>query len=253
MDISNFYGYPNYINSVRDWLPMDTEKLFNENYQDKDKRLLLEKYNWNKNSIKYKFNNYGFRCEDFKDVDNVVFLGCSHTIGIGIPLESNWTTLVSNVINLVPYNLGIGGGSWDTCFRLAFYWLEKLKPKIVIVMGPELLRMEWKLDRTFLTESEKKLEIVDWHNYGRWSLNHESTAISHFSKLITYEENLQLLKEKNKLAIENLAAKIKTKLLFVNKFYALSNGKIVGDLARDLAHAGVDLHKNKAEEIIKLI
>ena len=247
MDVSNFYGYLQYRNTEVNWLPMDTEELYDENYKNKQNRLLLEKYNWTKEKIKYKFNNYGFRCEDFKDVNNAVFLGCSHTIGIGIPIECSWTTLVSNEINLVPYNLGIGGGSWDTCFRIAYYWLEKLKPKIVVVMEPELFRMEWKEARTF---SNGFSDIVEWQGYGPWNSDNKSISSQHFKQLLLYEENLKLQREKNKLAIVNLASKIKTKLIFTD-FSDWAN--IGSDKARDLVHPGVLCNKEKAVQILKLI
>jgi hypothetical protein len=249
MDISNFYGYTKYRNCVLDWLPMDTEELFNKNYQDKDKRLLLEKYNWNKNSIKYKFNNYGFRCEDFKDVDNIVFLGCSYTIGIGIPIDKSWTNIVGQKINLIPYNLGIGGASWDTIFRLAFYWLEKLKPKIVVVMETYKERLEWKGEDIYENILSNN---PDWHNYGSWNVDKKGTFNKAFKKICYFDENFIIQKTKNKLAIEMITKNMKTKLLFITQF--LKPDKIADHgKARDLTHPGVEINKEKAEEILQLL
>jgi hypothetical protein len=48
---------------------------------------------WGKYSVNYKFNSQGFRSREFKINSNkpvILTLGCSHTVGVGIPVEDNW-------------------------------------------------------------------------------------------------------------------------------------------------------------------
>jgi hypothetical protein len=71
-----------------------------------------------------------------------MFVGCSHTAGIGVPLESSWTHIVSTSLKLKNYNLGVGGTSNDTAFRLAHYWIDRLHPSIVIFLSTEKTRLE---------------------------------------------------------------------------------------------------------------
>lgn len=247
MDVSNFYGYPQYRNCTINWLSMDNEERYNQNYKDKKTRLLLEKYNWDKTNIEYKFNNYGFRCENFQDIDNIVFLGCSHTVGLGIPINYSWTTLVGQELNLASYNLGISGGSLDTCFRLAYYWLEKLKPKIVILLETDINRVEYKAKNNW-----KDLHDYNWNRYGPWSMDGKDITSKHYKILLHNIENFEIQREKNILGIKELSKNIKTKLVIVkNKFWEELD--LPRDLARDLSHPGILTNNAKAEEILKLI
>ena len=54
-------------------------------------------------------------------------------MGIGLPLDDIFPTKVSSLLNLKCLNLGIAGSSSDTAFRLALHYLEKLRPKIVVL------------------------------------------------------------------------------------------------------------------------
>ena len=247
MDISNFYGYPQYRNCTINWLSMDNKTLYDKNYKDKKTRLLLEKYNWDKIHIEYQFNNYGFRCKNSQDIDNIVFLGCSHTVGLGIPISYSWTTLVSQELNLANYNLGISGGSLDTCFRLAYYWLEKLNPKIVILLETDIDRIEYKAKNNWTD-----LHDYNWNRYGPWSMEKKDITSKHYKILLRNVENFEIQREKNILGIQELSKKINSKLVILkNKFW--NDLDVPQDLARDLAHPGILLNSAKAKEILKLI
>lgn len=117
-------------NQTLDWLPMDTQERYEENLQTR--RTLLQQFNWIDTPIEYQFNSKGFRCEEFEPLPCVVFLGCSFTMGIGLPVADTWPSIVAKKLGLANFNLGIGGGSNDTAFRLGHYWLSHLKPRLVI-------------------------------------------------------------------------------------------------------------------------
>ena len=93
------------------FIETDSEVVWNE--------ILRKKYNnfnnfsikyYIENPIKYKLNNFGFRTpDDFNSEDEGnVFLGCSHTFGIGHHLENVWSYKLNQIIGGKFWNLGIG-------------------------------------------------------------------------------------------------------------------------------------------------
>jgi hypothetical protein len=108
----------------------------------------LEQYKWIDRPITYKFNSHGFRADEFDSPrSNVVFLGCSHTLGVGLPVESTWPYIVSAKLKLKNYNLSVGGSSNDTAFRLAYYLIKQLQPTLVIFLSTERTRSELHIDK----------------------------------------------------------------------------------------------------------
>jgi hypothetical protein len=206
--------YIEYSNRELNWLPMDTLDRYQANlktrYHD------LEKHGWINSDFTYKFNSHGFRCEEFSNEPSIVFLGCSMTIGIGLPVHHTWPSLVANNLNLKCYNLGIGGSSNDTAFRLAYFWLEKIKPKLVVFCQTFSARMEIFSTNGIIgtpAETVKDFYLTHW------------TGNTH---------NLHLLQTKNCLAINKLSDTIGAKFIKVdvNQFQ-------YKDYARDLAHPGI--------------
>jgi hypothetical protein len=127
------------------WHGTDSEELYQKNLIKN--RSQLEQYNWIDQPIAYKFNSHGFRADEFDSADpSVVFIGCSHTLGVGLPVESTWTHIVSTKLKLKNYNLGVGGSSNDTAFRLLYYWIDQLKPSLVIFLSADRTRLELHMD-----------------------------------------------------------------------------------------------------------
>jgi len=102
------------------WFPTDREDSFNIHYN-----LYPEMLNFYKdNPIVYNINNYFCRSNfDFKrnkDLKVDIFLGCSHTFGIGLHEKDLWWNKISEYTDNVPINLGLGGSSVEEHFiRLA--------------------------------------------------------------------------------------------------------------------------------------
>ena len=102
--------------------------------------------------VVYKFNNYGFRCDDFSSAElypyRIVFTGCSYTEGIGLPLEQTWpkifhSKLCSELGYQMPYwNLAAAASSTDHILRHQHCYNELLKPQIVVCLLPYLKRRE---------------------------------------------------------------------------------------------------------------
>jgi len=220
------HQYSEYSNQILNWLPMDTEDLYQKNLQDQYDS--LKKYNWIDANITYKFNSYGFRSDEFSSEPNIVFLGCSHTVGIGLPLESTWPYLISNQLQLKRFNLGIGASSNDTAFRLALTWISKLKPKLVIFLSTDEYRLELHTENT----------IAD---IGPWSNNQ-----GHFYKeWVTNCNNSKLNYLKNKLAVQQICMDNNIKFLEQSFAGIIPMLRMAGvyDFARDLSHRGVESNK----------
>lgn len=125
----------------------DDEEGFNKKYEDAIKNnaeeLIRDMEHYKNNPIEYKFNNYGFRCDDFdNDEPGNLFIGCSHTKGIGHYLESTWAHIVNEHIGGRYYNISFGGASAGAGFRL-FNWVkDKINIKNVFVFFPHVYRTE---------------------------------------------------------------------------------------------------------------
>ena len=221
-----FHQYSRHVNKTFNWFPADTEERYNEHLKTNYQQLLDN--NWIDRQFTYKFNNHSFRCKEFTLDSSIMFLGCSHTCGIGLPIENTWAYLVSEQLNLNMINLGIGGSGPDTSFKLANHYIPQLKPNIVVYLEPSNARFY------FLKGKWKIIDFSPWHLpglpdgyndfYQAWSIN---------------EENLNLNGLKHKLAIEAICNRHNTKLIILNDADFLKL-----DLARDLMHSGI---KSNAE------
>jgi hypothetical protein len=147
-DITKMPWQPGKRSVTFQWWPTDTEARFNEMMQDPIHRAYFQEKGWDKpDGISYHFNNQGFRAQSIDDNfdpqnNNLVALGCSFTMGIGLPYKDLWPTRLAQALNLKACNFGWGGGSSDRCFRLAEYWVPHLKPKLVVLLNPPRGRME---------------------------------------------------------------------------------------------------------------
>jgi len=231
--------YKDHANQILNWLPMDTEELYQinlkENYQ------LLKENNWIDNNFTYKFNSHGFRCEEFTTEPSIMFLGCSHTCGIGLPVETIWPELVSKQLNMRCANLAAGGSSNDTAFRLCHGWIDIIRPKIVMILEP----------------GSSRAELIDFHGIyglGLWTVSEESThnklSYNFYKAWIEDENNSYFQKLRNKLAIENLCNSRNIKLISV----AWEDLPIYSaDVARDLRHGGVRVNKMIADYFLSKV
>jgi hypothetical protein len=228
-----YSAYPELAGQTTQWLSMDTHELYISN--TKNKKDLLNKLQWNENSFDYTFNSAGFRSDEFSDEPGIMFLGCSHTVGIGIPYETTAAKIVSKLLDLKCYNLGLGGGSNSSAFRFAYYWIEKLKPKIVVLLETHPARSE----------------IFTHH--GMWNCLIpkicEARYIGYFHTWAANKPNVDLDREKNILAIEHICAKHNSKLILNNMVTPIE----LNDLGRDLAHPGIKSNRHKANEILEMI
>lgn len=92
--------------------------------------------------VSYSYNNLGHRSINITDVnlDNyILFVGCSHTEGVGLSVHDRYSAIVSKQLNCSYYNLSVGGTGIDTMMHNLNIWLATVrqKPKHIIWQWPE--------------------------------------------------------------------------------------------------------------------
>jgi hypothetical protein len=192
--------------------------------------------------ISYQFNAQGYRADPFDDGPGCVFLGCSHTAGIGMPQHLTWPSIVSRVQGWRCWNLAIGGGAMDTCFRHCNHWLPQLKPQCVCLLTPQNHRMEIVLPEQVgtLLPTSPDSSVGEWHRvwrriYPLWTAAQENADLN-------YEKNLRAISDWcNALSIP----------LIVMTHQDWKQCRV--DLARDLEHAGIDSHQRLADKFLVAI
>jgi len=235
MELNFKSNYDHFSNQTLNWLPMDTEELYKNNL--KNNYDMLKNNGWITNSVHYKFNSCGFRCEQFDNYPNILFIGCSLTLGIGINSQDRWTDLVSKELELKCYNLGIGGGSSDTAYRLLLGWIFKLNPTMVIFRVPPGIRLELVNQKEILNLQNVKKSLIRnffLDNYIRYY------SVDDMNNQLNYLKNLMAMKY---LCIQQKVKFIETKTA-LEDFY---------DYARDLAHPGIISNQKYAENVLSLI
>ena len=222
--------YKDLANKSVSWLPMDSEELYNENL--KKNYSLLESNNWINNPFTYSFNSNGFRCGEFTGESSIMFLGCSMTMGIGLPEHTRWTDIVASSLNLRCANLGIGGSSSDTAFRLCHGWIDIIKPNLVIFYRPPGIRNEVVTDTTIINIAAPY-----------------TPGFNYFKNWIVDDNNNTFNFLKNTLAIEHLCQLRSIKCVHVSD----NSETIKDDWARDLSHPGIRSNAQLAEKTLSLI
>lgn len=218
-------------NQTLNWLGSDSKERWRNHILDKDKNEFLIHHGWDSaTSIEYRFNSHGFRCAEWDNIQTHNFaLGCSHTQGVGLPLKHTWPAQLSKLIKESVLNLGVGGGSLDTCFRILDHYLKHLKVKNIYLLRPEKYRFDFYQD--------------SWYTL---TVNHGKEAFKHWA---SYDENVELSWRKTNLAIERLCDSHNVNL----KVLDCTNQKTFkDDWARDFAHNGPKWNKSVAQAFADL-
>lgn len=91
--------------------------------------------------IEYNYNSYGYRSPEFTGKEDLMVLGCSYTMGDGLPEEFMWSNQLAQKTNLNHANLSLGGDSIPGQVMKAFNYFKNFgHPKIIVGLFP-LYRM----------------------------------------------------------------------------------------------------------------
>lgn len=220
--------YTRHQNQILEWLPSDSQECYQQNLLHRKQE--LQQHGWIDCHFTYTFNSHGFRCKEFSHDATVMFLGCSHTVGIGLPLHRIWPELVAQELGMHCANLGIGGSSLDTAFRLCYGYIDMIHPKIVVLMKPAAQRME-----LFMGFIQPPRQL------GHWSDEPEAKS------WISDERNAWVSETKNVIAIRSMCKDRAIRLI------ELDSTINQVDLARDLLHGGVKTNVMIAQTVLHLI
>lgn len=218
--------------TVLQWNGTDNHETFEYNINNLDKRNQLEKNGWlDPNCISYSFNSRGFRDDEFTKEESILALGCSFTQGMGVDLENTWPRLLSNTMSMRVWNLGIGGSSADTAYRMAEYWLDHLNVKYVTMLVPDIDRFEicwWPGQIKVIRHTENDTLNISTYKKIYWS----------------NEENGKINRNKNLWAIKQLCTEkqISFRYQFKDRWDNI-------DYGRDLQHWGRRSNKVIAEKM----
>lgn len=219
-------------NRTKMWSSRDSEDVYQKNLRDPQQRQLLASNGWIDNFFTYTYNSHGFRCDEFDpNADAFVALGCSFTEGVGLPQEQTWPAILAQQLGTSYWNLGVGGGSADMCFRLANHYLAWLRPKFVVLLCPTPARLEYYGDSSWCN-----LQATQVHSYPndiflrQWFLN---------------DVNSELNNQKNILAIQALCRNLDIEYYWcsTDSWIAGKDDSVPLTWARDLAHNGVTAHR----------
>lgn len=97
---------------------------------------------YKENSIDYKFNSDGYRCEELAPAP-FLFTGCSYSFGVGLKSEETWPALLANKLGVTNMNVSYPGASIQYIQRTLLKTIPLVKPKCVVALIPYNYRFEF--------------------------------------------------------------------------------------------------------------
>jgi|APGre2960657404_1045060.scaffolds.fasta_scaffold73489_2 hypothetical protein len=225
-----------YRNQTVHWNGSDQSAKFKNNFSNPETRKILQDLGLDSpECISYQFNSYGFRDQEFDSRDCALAFGCSFTQGIGIGELDTWPRLLSSILGIHVWNLGIGGCALDTIFRISEYYIKHLKPKYVLLLEPAPWRIEYAVNSDeFEVILPNTLQLLG--------------AGEFIKNWFAHEINSNLNSKKNILGLKYLCSQMAIPL------YVLKTQEHGNDcMARDLLHPGKKYHQNMSEMFYSII
>ena len=211
-------------------------------------------------SVSYAFNSYGYRSDEF-DIERcppaIMFVGCSNTLGVGIPIDALWTTIVTRYFEerwktrVLQYNLAWGGTGTDHVAMMIHQCIDLLKPAAVFVLWSYIHRMTWFADVNQLFHFLPKIRPAFPPKEHNAFLRLSTEAHAFFNYVRNYNFVHDRLSQRKipffcgsleQFSTDTLAHYVSTDC-FVGRWNRL-------DVARDNLHSGVKSHADFAARII---
>ena len=262
------------LNTTSTFLPTASgeEHRYNNALEDPIRRKILELNNHIPNNMNYRFNNYGFRGEDFiVGTDCDVCIGSSNTWGGGNYEENIYPSLIAKQTGRTVYNLGHPAGTADGCYRYSAYWLPKLMPKTVYSVWPAVGRTEIILSGTdeltknkikwakHISKAESKRKTVEdeWPNdnsewFGKYFGNTENSTINNLKNLHAIKQICDtigaefIVARPTVINLTDLSAELQAQDTVNIQGGAWPHG----DIGRDFKHRGSEFHKLITEYLL---
>ena len=230
--------YQQFASTTQLWNGTDSEENFKANCAIEENCKKLNDLGWlEPNVITYKYNSQGFRDDNFDQQPAGIALGCSHTFGLGVPVEHAWPQQLQRMLEQKVWNLGVGGAALDTCYRLLEYWIEHLNAKFVVCAVPGIARYEvfdsnWS---SILPSLPLEINNLDW-------------LVEYQKNYLSHDQNSELNRRKNIQAMQHICTKYN-----IPFYYDLLTDFSDTKLARDLLHCGTDTQKRLANKFFNIV
>lgn len=234
----------------KEWFATDVPRRKNEEYSG--------------GPISYNFNSDGYRCDELGESD-FLFLGCSYTFGVGLPVDDCWAKIVADASGVPYQNVSWPGAGSQYMLRTTSKVISKVKPKVIMALMPYNFRME-------LVNSDGSLGVFT-KTAGMINLlpPKDRDRMNAYMMFTTKEqEDFMLLS--NMMAIEALATAYGSRLIWSDWTYSeprseyyTEHAKLIGEYkqttimdnhtrwtdlskkARDSTHPASEFHKQLAD------
>ena len=188
------------------------------------------------------YNRFGHRCKEVDDLDfdnYILFVGCSHTVGVGVTVKQSFPYNVAKKLKCDYYNLGVGGGGIDAVEHNLLTWLTLYdKP-------PKYIFCEWPDRARFMSQ------LPGYENMtpaGHW-MYPEFLVTADYPLHVKEELVYKLINELSPCPIIDIRF---TGLgIIANNSYTIWHCK--DDIGTDGEHPGPKSHKATAEKIIEML
>ena len=215
----------------------DSQAQWIKNCQDHDNRIRLATNGWlDENCITYDINAWGFRSTDLTQPVDLAVFGDSYTMGVGLPESCLWHRSIGQQQQWRVANFGVAGAASRTCWRLAHYWLPRLRPRRAIFIMPHSTRLEVATEATDGCMTTPYVVAKDTNDefLKRWWLT---------------DFNAQQERQITEMALKHLCHGLDIQTMFFAIEFFEQTFQDYNDLARDLSHAGKMFQRRIAEYI----
>lgn len=195
------------------------------------------------NILSYRYNSLGHRSKNIDEIDlenYILFVGCSHTEGIGHILEDTYPYKVASLLNCDYYNLGIGGCGIDIMLHNLSMWLLNIPQK------PKAIVWQWTDPVRYLTVNEVSDPYVVSH--GIWEQNKTNQDFIIAGESSNFFRGRTFIVAEYLKSIENRISVIQVS--FQEKYATNKIFYQCADRARDNGHYGRESNKILAEKIV---
>jgi hypothetical protein len=216
---------PHYANMACNTLGLDSlEHCFDKNH-----------YKFYPDNIVYKFNSMGYRTSEKYCGNEILAIGDSFTLGLGVNIEDTWPAQLSKLLDYPVLNFSLNGASNDWIARRAGELLSFFKPKAIVI------------HYTFSHRRERP--FLDWPDNERTECE---PIYTDEQNLINWQENFKKINMLAVPAIHSFIPNWHTTPVHCSDLNVIMPTTQV-DFARDYFHYGPVTHLQLAKQITNLL
>jgi hypothetical protein len=187
------------------------------------------------NDIIYKFNSMGYRESEQYTGNEILAIGDSFTLGLGVNVEDTWPAQLSKLLNYPVLNFSLNGASNDWIARRTGELLRFFNPKTIII------------HYTFSHRRERP--FIDWHDDERTECE---PIYTDQQNLINWQKNFEYIDKLTVPIIHSFISNWHTSTVNCPQSNIILPLEQI-DYARDGFHYGPNTHLQLAKKITSLL